>query len=70
MRTVCKGVEMEASAEISFVFKIGKTKIVQTAPLCMEEFARDPEDYGSILRSAYNNARELSAAYAKQEGLA
>jgi hypothetical protein len=66
MRTSTKGIEMQASAMITFKFVIGGRTFTQERGISMEEYIRDPWEYGNTLRSAWFAARDDAASAAKK----
>lgn len=67
MNTSTQGIQMEATASIKFKFRIAGRNIVQERELNMEEFIKNPEEYGGILRSAWFHARNAAAAAAHKD---
>jgi hypothetical protein len=53
MKMVINGKNATVSADVIFKFKIGKANITKRWELPMEEFLRDPESYGDVLRFAF-----------------
>lgn len=56
-------IEMDASAEVSFSFKFGNETRTFSHEFSMEEFIKDPWEYGSLMRSIFFADRRGASEY-------